>query len=362
MKWEIKKYLSVFNLVLFSLLLVFVGRMIWTRAHDERHYTYEGERYTATGAELREKNRELGERYEGQVVDDDLFADFEVLVSDGLALDENGKARFDRWLYGTSLYTYSEFFDLGIEHFIGDHYTDTRSVFQIDPPRYAYTDGWNEINNCLTILNYTITIVCIFAAAFLFPSEYQNGMISVMHTTVNGREKTAAWKFFTVFLLSSIVCMLLDLLFSGIILAIWGADGAGAAIQLFSSGRYITVSEQINCVTLVSIRILCGLLGLCGAVAVTLAISAYSPNPYIAVIWSLAAYFVPYFAKPGKGLSAVFSFLPFHVVNAFSGDWLAFAPFSVMTALYVLTTAFLCILSFLLCRRRFSRWTMYTKK
>ena len=51
-------------------------------------------------------------------MNDDLFSDFDVLVSEGLALDEDGKARFVRWLYGTSLYTYSEFFDLGEAHSI----------------------------------------------------------------------------------------------------------------------------------------------------------------------------------------------------------------------------------------------------
>ena len=362
MKWEIKKYLNTLNIVLFALLLAFLGRMLWTRAHDGRQYAYEEERYYATGAELREKNRALGKLYEGRVVDDDLFSDFDVLVSEGLALDEDGKARFDQWLYGTSLYTYSEFFDLGNPHRIGEHYTDTGSAFRIDPPHFSYTDGWNEINECLALLNYTITFVSIVSAAFLFPMEYQNGMISVMHTTVKGWEKTALWKYFTVVLLSSVIYLLLNTLFSTAIFAIWGTDGAGASVQLLSSGRYIGVVEHINCITLVSGRILCGWLGLIGAVAVTLAISAYSPNPYIAVILSLATYSASYLIKPGKGLSAIFTFLPFYACNAFAGDWSAIAPFSLMIALYFLTDLILCGVTLFLCTRRLSQWTIREKR
>ena len=81
MKWEVKKCLSRFSFFMFALLLLFTVRMIWTQIFDGRQYAYEEERYYATGAEIREKNHKLGERYGGQIVDDDLFADFDVLVS-----------------------------------------------------------------------------------------------------------------------------------------------------------------------------------------------------------------------------------------------------------------------------------------
>ncbi len=362
MIWEVKKCLSRFSLFMFALLLLFTVRMIWTQIFDGRQYAYEEERYYATGAEIREKNHKLGERYGGQIVDDDLFADFDVLVSEGLALDENGKARFDQWLYGTSLYTYSEFFDLGADHRIGEHYTDTESVFRIEPPRFAYTDGWNEINECLSLLNYTITFVCIIAAAFFFSSEYQNGMIIIIHTTALGREKTSVWKYFTAFMLSSSVYLLVTFLFSAVVLAVWGADGAGADIQLLSSGRYITVAEYVNCATLVFVRILCGWLGLCGAVAMSLAVSVYSPNPYVAVILSLAVYSSGYLAKPGRGISSILYLLPFHVTNAFAGDWSDTAPLPIWVIMYILATLVLCCFSLFLCRRRFSRWTIHAKR
>ncbi len=353
MRWEIKKSVNLFQIVLLILLILYTGRVVWTQATQERNYVYEEQRYTATGASLREQNRAIAQKYAGQSVDDALFVAFNQDVLDALPLDENGNARFEDWLYGTSLYEYMEFFRTGNDHAAGETFTDTAGMFAGKPPVYEYTDGWDAVNRCLSLLSWTITFGCIVAFSSLFASEYSSGMIALIHPTENGRGRTVCRKYTVGMMLSSAVYLVLTVGFIVAMLAVFGADGAGADARLLASGKYIALSENVTCLGLTLLRLLCGLLNCVSAVAITMAISAFSANPYIAVVASAVVYFVPYLVRTPS--FSPLSLLPYNICNAFSVAWSDVGSTGFLLTLYVLASLFWCGGSFAACRWGFRR-------
>ncbi len=353
MRWEIKKSVHLFQIVLLVLLILYTGRVVWTQSTQGRNYVYEEQRYTATGASLRKQNRAIAEKYAGHPVDDALFVAFNQDVLDALPLDENGNARFEDWLYGTSLYEYMEFFRTGEDHAVGETFTDTAGMFAGEVPVYAYTDGWDAVNRCLSLLSWTITFGCIVAFSSLFASEYSSGMIALIHPTEHGRGRTVCRKYAVGMLLSAAVYLVLTAGFVLAMLAVFGADGAGADARLLASGKYIALTEHVTCLGLTLLRLLCGLLSCVSAVAMTMAISAFSANPYIAVVASSVVYFAPYLIKTAS--FSPLSLLPYNICNAFSGAWSDVGSTGFLLTLYILAGLFWCGVSFALCLWGFRR-------
>ena len=358
MSWEIKKILNIFNLIIVILLVLYTGRMIYTQANLGRHYAYEETSYYATGKELREKDKELAKKYTDRVVNEEFFIDFDHEVAEGLALDKNGNARFETWLYGTSLYEYTEFFKLGQDYMSGDAYTDTAAIFAIDNPVYSYTEGWNVLNNCIPLLAWTVTFGCIIIFSSFVSNEYSSGMIMLIHPSKNGRKQTAINKYMAALLLSSAIYIILIIVMAVIVMFIWGTENPTATIQLLSSGKYISLAEEMSCIKLISYRILCGWLNLCSAIGITMAISALSDNSYISVVLSLGTYYFPYLFELPKNTFSILSFLPYNICNAFSNNWTNLGYSTYLLFMYLLATIIWCGLSLWLCISKLERYPL----
>lgn len=126
------------------------------------------------------------------------------------------------WLYGE--YS-SSFSDKEKAYYI--HQFEKMEV----PLEYRYQTGWSKtIEFMMVVIMGAAIVVCILVAS-VFPWEYQTGASGVFYSSCYGRSRGIKVKIGAVLTIATAVYWAAVLVSSGILLAVFGTDGAGCMIQ-----------------------------------------------------------------------------------------------------------------------------------
>lgn len=241
------------------------------------------------------------------------FRDFDFTLCGRLSTNESNKFYQNRikqikdWLNTDDTINYTE---KEKKYFIKS--AETLST----PFTYSYMDGWEVVmTDIVIILPFVIIILCIIVAS-VFYKEYQSGMDSILFSSQYGKDKVAKAKVISVYLLSTIIYWSATLLFSLIVLLVYGFDGANCSIQvcrqLFRSFYHLT-----------NVQAFWGILGLgyIGTllmVSLTMFISAMSKTILKIVTIPFALLFIPYmidFSKMSQGVYNIANLLPHNTIQ-----------------------------------------------
>ncbi len=101
------------------------------------------------------------------------------------------------------------------------------------PLTFSYTDGYTRF----FVIVYTLGLIAAFVMAIcvapLFSGEYVSGADQLILSSKHGKNRLIAAKLFTGFSLAAVICLALTALSFGMSLAIFGADGGSAPLQLY---------------------------------------------------------------------------------------------------------------------------------
>ena len=104
------------------------------------------------------------------------------------------------------------------------------------PLYYDYQGGWTQLIQYLPTIIMIGTLVLGFLCAGIFSGEFQRKASAVLYSSFHGRKKAVAAKIRAGMIVATSVYWGAVLLFTGLILGIFGADGAGCPIQSVTMG------------------------------------------------------------------------------------------------------------------------------
>lgn len=100
------------------------------------------------------------------------------------------------------------------------------------PLLFGYTGGYTNYFNLSSNLGLTISFVLAICIAPIFCGEYTTGADQLILSSKYGKNRVIMAKLFTGFTLSAIISLVISFLSLGLSLAIYGADGSNAPLQL----------------------------------------------------------------------------------------------------------------------------------
>ena len=99
------------------------------------------------------------------------------------------------------------------------------------PLTYSYMDGWKNLMDFMSLILYIVVIVICIISAQVFGVEYKNDAYSNFLTTKYGKSKGIVIKILSGLTITSLVYWATIIIFSLIILTLYGFDGASCMIQ-----------------------------------------------------------------------------------------------------------------------------------
>ncbi|MEN8907744.1 MAG: hypothetical protein ABF289_17480 [Clostridiales bacterium] len=102
------------------------------------------------------------------------------------------------------------------------------------PLYYEYYDGWDMLITNLFEVNVAVILILCFCITFVYLIDYQNGMITVVLTTVNGKSNLCKSKIKASIIFSSLVYTIVTILHTVLILFFYGYSGWDCPIQISS--------------------------------------------------------------------------------------------------------------------------------
>ncbi|MEN8907745.1 MAG: hypothetical protein ABF289_17485, partial [Clostridiales bacterium] len=103
------------------------------------------------------------------------------------------------------------------------------------PLYYEYYDGWSNLLDKFFYLNIIVILVICFGIAFAFTMEFENGMIMIILSTVNGRNKLSMAKIKASIIFSSVIYLFMNFIYMILTFIFYGYSGWNCAIQIKSS-------------------------------------------------------------------------------------------------------------------------------
>lgn len=103
------------------------------------------------------------------------------------------------------------------------------------PLYFDYNEGWSKILKGSHFFNIVIILVLCFCNCIIFTNDYQNGMVSVVRATINGKNILAHAKIKASIIFSSLCFMLFHLIYFGGYMVFYGLDGWNCPIQIVPS-------------------------------------------------------------------------------------------------------------------------------
>lgn len=198
----------------------------------------------------------------------------------------------------------------------GDVFSDQEKAFLIrkydavkTPFWYAYADGWRQLLEFVPTIQMLTVLILAFLTADIFSEEFRLKTDAVFYTAYHGRGKAAQTKLAAGFLLVTGVYWGMFLLYSGIVLAFLGADGANCPIQCgpgWKSFYNITYLQEY---------LLTAAGGYVGSLFLSLLVmlvSAVTRSNVVAVTIPFAVIFLPSFLGDirAEGMGKVLTLLP----------------------------------------------------
>ncbi len=197
----------------------------------------------------------------------------------------------------------------------GNHYSEQKKQFLITqyeeletPFYYEYADGWEALLEYAPMTIMLVVLITGFLVAGIFSDEIQLKADSVFFSAKLGRNKAVSAKIWAGFLVVTSVYWIIILLYSGIVLAVLGADGADRAIQSgfpnWKSFYNITYLQDYL------LTILGGYLGSLFILSLSMFVSAKARSKALAVTIPFILLFIPSFLSEISVLSEVLGLLP----------------------------------------------------
>ncbi len=156
------------------------------------------------------------------------YRDYDAFAADNISKEEVGS------IYQRRITALEEWLDSGEETF-----TDAQRNFLIDqyeeletPFYYKYADGWIALLQNISTFILLLALVIGFLVSGIFSDEFQTKADSVFFSTRLGRNKGILIKISAGVCIVSVLYVVFVLLYTAMVFAVLGVDGAGCLIQL----------------------------------------------------------------------------------------------------------------------------------
>lgn len=223
--------------------------------------------------------------------------------------------------------------------------------------RLGYSEGWER-------LLYLTTQGMMFAGAMaaillagIFADEYTRGTDALILTARYGRKRVAAMKVLAGFLAAAGIFLIYLLCSVVRVFLTYGTEGWDTSVQISSMGVYSYSPLAINYLQAFLLAVALWMMSMLMVAAMTMLVSVWSKSSFISVVVAETIYFLPAIVSavlPDWLLSitpiGMNSVTPIIADNTVFGD--AVVPIPVWC---FMTGAFVLALSWILCRRSFSR-------
>lgn len=166
------------------------------------------------------------------------------------------------------------------------------------PFYYDYADGWKQLFEYASTIVMLTMLVLSFVVAGIFSGEFSYKADSVFYASCHGRGKAVVAKLGAGLLFVTLVYFTAMLLYSGIVLAAFGTDGAGLLIQTNYMGWksfYLITNWQQYLLTLFG-----GYIGTLSVLLLTMLVSARAKSAVLAVTIPFILLFLPSFIDGGS--------------------------------------------------------------
>lgn len=179
-------------------------------------------------------------------------------------------------------------------------FTEGEKAYLIDnyesletPLYYDYQDGWYSLFQYAPTVIMVTTLVLGFLCAGIFSSEFQQRASAVFYASFYGRDRAVAAKIKAGLVVVTVIYWSMILLYTVLVLGIFGADGAGCQIQSTSSGwksiYHITNLQEYL------LTVFGGYAGCLFMMLLTMLVSAKTNSAVLAVLVPFVLIFLPSF-------------------------------------------------------------------
>lgn len=176
------------------------------------------------------------------------------------------------------------------------------------PFYYTYADGWKALLEYMPSILMPLVLIIGFLVCGIFSDESQLKADAIFFSTELGRNKAVRAKIWAGFILITVAYWTLILLFSGIVLAALGAEGANCAIQSgFANWKSFYNLTYLQDYLL---TILGGYLGSLFILFLSMFAAAKAHSKALAVTIPFILLFIPSFLSGISALSRVLGLLP----------------------------------------------------
>lgn len=176
------------------------------------------------------------------------------------------------------------------------------------PLRYDYSDGWQQLLQYAPAILMITALFLGFLTAGIFSGEFSWKSDAVFFSSRCGRDRAVRAKLLAGFLLVTAVYWTAFLVYSGIVLAFLGADGAGCPIQSYMGGW-----KSMYCITFFQEYLLVALGGYVGnlfLMFLTMLVSAKTKSTVVAVLVPFVLIFLPSFLVDIPGWGKILGLFP----------------------------------------------------
>ncbi|MCM1174129.1 MAG: ABC transporter permease [Blautia sp.] len=170
------------------------------------------------------------------------------------------------------------------------------------PFYYDYADGWQQLSEWASMVVMITMLALSFVVAGIFSGEFSCKADSVFYASCHGRGKAVLAKLGAGLFFVTAVYFAMMLLYSAIVLAAMGTDGADLLIQTNRYGWksfYIVTNWQKYLLTLFG-----GYIGILAVLLLTMLVSAKTKSTVFAVTIPFVLLFLPGFIDTGGSFTA----------------------------------------------------------
>ena len=159
------------------------------------------------------------------------------------------------------------------------------------PLEYDYADGWKQLFEFSPTITMIMMLVLGFVSASVFAGEFSYKADAIFYSSYHGRRRAVAAKLGAAILFITTVYAVMMFLYTVIVLAMLGTDGAGLAIQM---------NHWISFYTLTNIQeywmiVIGGYIGTMFVLLLTMLVSAMTRSTALAAIVPFIVIFLPSF-------------------------------------------------------------------
>ena len=167
------------------------------------------------------------------------------------------------------------------------------------PLEYDYADGWKQLFEYSDNITMIMMLVLGFVSASVFAGEFSYKADAIFYSSYHGRGKAVAAKMGAAILFITVVYAVMMFLFTVIVLAMLGTDGAGLAIQTNQDygwkSFYMLTNMQEYCLIVIG-----GYIGNMFILLLTMLVSATTRSTALAAIIPFIVIFLPSFIGDSK--------------------------------------------------------------